>query len=143
MKMIVSLCFYYFEFLYLCLEIFIKIDSSTSYVGREGDDPIMIKLIKNGITDSPVSVLISSGGGTATEGVDYRLDDSVIDFNPDETVKFYPFKIIVDSVQENEETAILVLSPYSGNLDVDLKQEVTVTILDLTSNYINMCNIYI
>lgn len=36
-----------------------------SYSGREGDDPVMIKLIKTGVADTSVIVLLGAIGGTA------------------------------------------------------------------------------
>ena len=37
----------------------------TSYSGREGDDPVMIKLIKTGVADTSVIVGLEAAEGTA------------------------------------------------------------------------------
>lgn len=36
-----------------------------SYSGREGDDPVMINLIKMGVADTSVTVGLEADGGTA------------------------------------------------------------------------------
>lgn len=123
-----------------------------SYSGREGDDPVMIKLIKTGVADTSVIVLLGAVGGTAigmtimplwyitficlTEGTDFESLSESVTFSRNETTKFYPLRLLVDSEVEVTETVEIILYPVSGPVNVDLNQVATVTIFDLNGKFL-------
>ena len=123
----------------------------TSYSGREGDDPVMINLIKTGVADTSVIVGLEAAEGTAigvtiillwhitfncfTDGIDFESLGTVT-FSRNETTKSYPLRILVDSEVEVTETVDIILLPILGPLNVDLNQVATVTIFDLNGKFL-------
>lgn len=115
---------------------FVTIDGNITYVVREGEGPLMIRLIKFGVTDTSVGVAIRPDfidEGTAELNVDYRLNQPIIVFGANETVKNYSLEIVTNPELESTETINLGLDPATTNVNVDFNHFVTVTILDLTS----------
>ena len=79
------------------------------------------------IVNVPLNVVLSStstdtvtvsyavtGASTAISGSDYNLPSGVLTFSPGETTKTIPMNVLNDSVQESDETVVVVLSSPSN-----------------------------
>ncbi|MDB6034285.1 MAG: hypothetical protein JWM16_4623 [Verrucomicrobiales bacterium] len=75
-----------------------------------------IAVIRTGATNTSVTVdYRTTGGGTATAGVDYIAVNDALTFAPGETIKFFPIQILNDTNVEGVETVNLFLTNVTAN----------------------------
>jgi len=88
-----------------------------------------ITVLRNGATNTTVTVDVATGGGTATPGVDYFTTNRTLVFGPGETTRLFNIAVVNDTAIEGNETIGLTLSNPSGNTTVGLGTA-TLTLVD-------------
>jgi len=74
-----------------------------------------------------VTINYAVTGGTATSGVDYKLNPGTLTFQPGETVKYIPIAVVDDTLAESNETIQVTLSsPVNANLGTGFRQLYTI-----------------
>ena len=107
----------------------------------EDAEEITVTVELDAPTDQPVSVSYAVTGGTATNGEDYTLTDSMLVFPPNQTTETFSISLIEDAQIEGDETIEITLrNPvYATVLDDTL----TITIEDTTPDGPDSNSIYL
>lgn len=104
--------------------------SASTYSVTEGAGSIGITLKRTGGSAANVSVLFSTGGGTATGGVDYGNASTTVVFGLNETTRTVVVPIFQDTDAEGNETFNVTLSNAQGGATLGSPSSAVVTIVD-------------
>jgi len=82
--------------------------------GSETENPAMIEVTLSPAVEEIIRVGYSVSGGTATAGDDYIAPSGTLVFNPGQTSKKIRIDILMDDIEEGDETIELALSIIQG-----------------------------
>ena len=107
-----------------CVGITIGFEREVVSTVEGSSDDIVVKVIKVGSTDKPVSVAFTTEDGTAESGVDYEPLHGVLIFSATETEKEIVVSVADDGLVEGQEHFFVVMSlPMSDENGVALNRE--------------------
>jgi subtilisin family serine protease len=98
----------------------LSISGSSVQEGNSGTRPLAFTVNLSSVASVPIAVNYSTGGGTATAGVDYQSASGTLTFNPGETFKSIPVNVIGDTLVEPNETFLMSLSNVVSSIPVML-----------------------
>ncbi|MFM8327323.1 MAG: Calx-beta domain-containing protein, partial [Pirellulaceae bacterium] len=98
----------------------LSISGSSVQEGNSGTRPLAFTVNLSSVASVPIAVNYSTGGGTATAGVDYQSASGTLTFNPGETFKSVPINVIGDTLVEPNETFLMSLSNVVSSIPVML-----------------------
>ncbi len=101
-----------------------------SFNASESAGSAKITVTRTGNTSTPVSVVYSTGGGTASSRADYTTARGTLSFAAGETSKSFNILITDDSLVEGGETVGLTLSSPDGGATLGAAGSATLTISD-------------
>ena len=104
--------------------------SAASYSVNEGAGNISITVKRTGGNAANVSVLLTTGGGTATGGVDYGNVSTTVVFGLNDTTRTVLIPIFQDTDAEGNETFNVTLSNPSQGVTLGTPSTAVVTIVD-------------
>lgn len=87
---------------------------SVSGSGSEGVGTVNVPIVLTAPTSAEVSVECVMNGGTASGGIDYSFNNTIVTFAPGETVKNVVLSILDDSLNEPNETVSLRVQNACG-----------------------------
>ena len=107
-----------------------------TYSGQEGRESVLIPLVRTGVLNDAVEVILDPLHITADPN-DYTLtpDNGLITFRSDETIKYLTVSLIDDGLVEGRERLGFQLIPLSAPVRVDLNQRVFLDIFDSSSTF--------
>jgi large repetitive protein len=104
---------------------------SPTYSVDENGGAATITVLRTGGSSGPVTAVLSTGGGSASLGVDYTFTlQSVTFMDGDTTPKQVPISITDDAFGEGAETVGLALSNSGGGALLGPRSNATLTIVD-------------
>ena len=104
--------------------------SASSYSVPENGTNVAITLLRSGGSLGVVSVQFSTGGGTATAGVDYVPQGGQLTFGQGQTNRTIFIPILDDSLVEGDETFVVNIFNPLGGVAITGRTNVTVTIVE-------------
>ncbi len=104
--------------------------SMTNYVVGEGDGFLFVGVLRTNGHKGVVSVDFSTLPGSAPAGLKYVATNGTLTFNPNDTSKVFPVRILQEAQVEGNQTFGLVLSNATGGATLLQPTNVPVTILD-------------
>jgi len=109
-------------------ERFVQFAAATYFVDENATNAL-ISLVRTGGLSGTVSVLFSTGGGSASAGIDYSNVSTVVTFADNEASKVVLIPIVDDTLPELAETVGLTLTNATG-ADLGTLTAATLTIVD-------------
>ncbi|HMB54250.1 MAG TPA: Calx-beta domain-containing protein [Thermoanaerobaculia bacterium] len=105
------------------------LSSNTASVNEGGTVTFVVQRV--GGDDNAVSVQYSTGGGTATAGVDYAATSGTLTWpDNDDDPRFFTVQTFEDSIDESNETVTVSLSNPGGGASLGSPSSATLTIND-------------
>ncbi len=102
---------------------------SPSYAGNEGEDPIVVRVVRTGSAAAGLEVGFAVTGGTAEEGADFTLSESPLLFAPGQTEAQILVTPLADGLDdEGDETIELdLVATSAGEIGEPAKTVITVS----------------
>ena len=100
------------------------------YAVGEGDSAIAIQVKRSGAVHLAATIAVSSGGGSATEGIDYTIISETLDFVGGQTTQSVSIPILDDELVEGNELIELTLKRPSTTAMIGANGTAVVTIVD-------------
>lgn len=104
--------------------------ASAAFSVQENSPNATITVVRNGATNSSVSVNFGTSDGTAVNGQDYSSQIGTLTFAAGETSKTFSITILDDAVVEGDETVNLSLSLPTGGATLGTPSTATLTIVN-------------
>jgi uncharacterized delta-60 repeat protein len=104
--------------------------ASAAFSVQENSPNATITVVRNGATNSSVSVNFGTSDGTAVNGQDYNSQIGTLTFAAGETSKTFSITILDDAVVESDETVNLSLSLPTGGATLGTPSTATLTIVN-------------
>jgi len=104
--------------------------SAPSYAVAENGSNVIVTLLRTNGALGVVSVQFTTGGGTATPGLDYMPQGGTVLFGNNQTTQTLVIPIIDDTLVEGDETFGVTIYNPSGGVTIAGPTNVTVTIVD-------------
>jgi uncharacterized delta-60 repeat protein len=104
--------------------------ASPSFTVNENTANAIVNVGRVGLTNFPASVTFFTTDGTATNNVDYRGTNIVLNFAPGESNKTVTIRILDDILIEGDETVNLVLTNATAGASLGTNSATTLLILD-------------
>lgn len=104
--------------------------AQATYTVNEDEPAAMITLRRTGDISKPLSVRLTTQGGTAKGGTDYVARNEVVQFAADEEARSFRISILDDPAVEGNESVLLSLSEPGAGAVVSGRDSAVLTIAD-------------